>query len=138
MQRSGWTTPAESLRVGEVIRAAVVGSFLLTGLVGCAPVIFDETVDGMDLVRDLDDIFSISFPLGQEATSDSSLRAPEIRGTSVRLLSKERNDVQRRSYYKFEAVGLGEAEILWWKPERGTGRLVRDHCVRVYVRRWDW
>ena len=104
---------------------------------GCGPVIFDESVDGMEIVRDVDDVFTISFPLGEGPESQTSLPAPEIRGIAVRLLGIGWGDGRHCSLFKFKAINPGDAEILWWKVG-GDGRKVLGHDVKVHVRRWDW
>ncbi|HLY73965.1 MAG TPA: hypothetical protein VKU80_07580 [Planctomycetota bacterium] len=115
---------------------AILASMLVTSFVGCGPVVFDESVDGLEIVRDVDDIFFISFPL-QGPNPGASLPSPEIRGNAVRFISQQRDERQGRSFYKFEAVSAGESEIVWWRSG-GDGRRIRDHYLRVNVRLPNW
>jgi len=110
---------------------------LVTGFAGCGPVVFDELADGLEIFREVDDIFFISYAL-QGSNPGAPLPPPEIRGTAVRLLSHEKDERQGRSFYKFEAVSAGESEIVWWKPGGNNGQRIREHYLRVNVRLCEW
>jgi hypothetical protein len=75
-------------------------------LAGCTAVIFDESVSGLEIVRDIDDVFTISLP---RAVSKSGFDRPipEIEGNAVRLLERGRDDLGKRDLFKFSAAAVG-------------------------------
>jgi hypothetical protein len=106
-------------------------------LAGCTAVIFDESVSGLEIVRDIDDVFTISLP---RAVSKSGFDRPipEIEGNAVRLLERGRDDLGKRDLFKFSAAAVGEAKIQWWKIEGEDLWWVRDYNLKVRVRLAEW
>ena len=109
---------------------------LMLGAAGCGSVVFDESIDGQEIVRDVGDRFTISLPLTVGESRIARL-SPEIIGNAVRLIQREPNVVQR-DVFRFAAIAPGEAEIRWWRQEGGERRLAPDCSVNVKVRLAEW
>jgi hypothetical protein len=119
------------------LTSMALGLGLLLCASSCGAVIFDESIDGQEIVRDVDDRFAISLPL---AIGDLKIdrSSPEIVGNAVRLLKRELDAKERRDIFRFEAVAPGEVEIRWWRLDGAGRRLAPDCAVKVKVRLADW
>lgn len=103
----------------------------------CVPITYDERTNGLDVVLDVDDIFTVSLPYIPGISNDVPSQ-PEIDGRAIGFIARGIDELKKREWFKFAAVEVGEAHLTILSGNKDDRRSERIYSLQVKVRLCEW
>ena len=100
---------------------------------GCAPIVFDEQANGMEVTLDVGQVLNVSLPHSPGKAGFDRFE-PAISGQAIRFLERGVDESTYREWFKFIAVEAGDATIRTFNIKGDDRRLLQDYTLNVNVR----